>query len=146
MAASNSADTEFQMHARSLEHINNIIDDLGGVRTVVSAIATLFGGLLEGSKTFDAGSIADGDEEVTEVTVTGAALGDYVIGASLSIDVADLALVGAVTATDTVTAQLLNNTGGAIDLASATLRVLVLDRSVFLATLSALPSLLASKT
>lgn len=89
----------------------------------------LFGALvpLSGSATWDAASIADGDEEVKEVTVTGAALGDFAV-ASLSIDVADLALVAAVTATDTVTCQLLNNTGGAIDLASATVYVRVFPR------------------
>lgn len=80
---------------------------------------------LDASETFDAGSIADGDEEVGEITVTGAALGDFVL-ASLSIDVADLAITAAVTAANTVTYQLLNNTGGAIDLASATLRVRVI--------------------
>lgn len=85
------------------------------------------GTLLVGSATWDAGSIADGDEEVAEVTVTGAALGDKVVGVSLSIDVADLALTGHVTGPDTVTVQLLNNTGDAIDLASATVTVHVQD-------------------
>lgn len=82
---------------------------------------------LDGSETYDAGSIADGDEEVGEITVTGAALGDFVL-ASLSIDVADLAITAAVTAANTVTYQLLNNTGGAIDLASATVRVRVIPQ------------------
>ena len=80
---------------------------------------------LEGSATWDPGSIADGDEEAKEITVTGAALGDFVL-VSFNLDVADLALVGAVTAANTVTAQLLNNTGGAIDLASGTIRARVL--------------------
>lgn len=82
---------------------------------------------LDGSETYDAGSIADGDEEVGEITVAGAALGDFVL-ASLSVDVADLAITAAVTAANTVTYQLLNNTGGAIDLASATVRVRVLPQ------------------
>jgi len=82
---------------------------------------------LDGSETYDAGSIADGDEEVGEVTVTGAALGDFCI-ASLSIDVADLVLTAQVTAANTVTYQLANNTGGAVDLASATVRVRVLPQ------------------
>lgn len=82
---------------------------------------------LDGSVTWDAGSIADGDEEVKELTVTGAVLGDFVM-ASLSLDVADLAITAAVTAADTVTIQLLNNTGGAVDLASATAYVRVLPR------------------
>ncbi|RJR14277.1 hypothetical protein C4588_00375, partial [Candidatus Parcubacteria bacterium] len=41
------------------------------------------------------------------------------------IDVADLAITASVTAEDTVTVQLNNNTGGAIDLASQTVTVFV---------------------
>ena len=80
-----------------------------------------------GSATWDAGSIADGDEEAKEVTVTGAALGDFAL-ASLSIDIADLVLDAQVTAANTVTCILANNTGGAIDLASATIYVLVIKK------------------
>lgn len=82
---------------------------------------------LDGSATWDAGSIADGDEEVKEVTVTGAAIGDFVL-ASLGVDVVDLAVAAQVTATNTVTVSLLNNTGGAIDLASTTVYVRVLPK------------------
>jgi hypothetical protein len=59
------------------------------------------------------------------VTVTGAALGDFVL-VSFSLDVADLTLTAAVTATNTVTAQLSNLTGSAVDLGSGTVKVLVL--------------------
>ena len=83
---------------------------------------------LHASETWDAGAIADGDEEANEVTVTGAALGDYAV-ASLSIDIADLVLDAQVTATDTVTCVLANNTGGAINLASATVYVRVFRRT-----------------
>lgn len=79
---------------------------------------------LGGSVTWNPGSIADGNEEVQEVTVKGAKLGDFAF-ASFSLDVADLNLDAHVTATDTVTASLQNNTGGAIDLGSGTLRVSV---------------------
>jgi len=79
---------------------------------------------LEGSATWDPGSIADGDEEAQEVTVTGAALGDFAL-ASFSLDVADLVLDAQVTAADTVTCVLANNTGGAVDLAEGTVRVRV---------------------
>ena len=72
--------------------------------------------------------VKDGDEEVGEVTVTGAVLGDFCV-ASFSLDVADLAITAAVTAADTVTYQLLNNTGAAVDLASGTVRVRVLPQS-----------------
>jgi len=80
---------------------------------------------LAGSATWDPGSIADGDEEAKEITVTGAVLGDFVL-VSFSLDVTDLLLGGSVTAADTVTALLLNNTGGAIDLASGTVRAIVI--------------------
>ena len=83
---------------------------------------------LDGSETFDAGSIADGDEEVGEITVTGAVLGDFVL-ASFSLDVTDLTVSAEVTAADTVTYQFSNQTGGAIDIATGTLYVRVLPRA-----------------
>jgi hypothetical protein len=140
-----SDETELNMHARLLAHINNLIDDVSNTRTLANDMRTAFGGLLSGSATWDAGNLADGAEEAKEVTVTGAALGDFCL-ASLSIDVADLVLTAQVTAADTVTCQLVNSTGGAIDLASATVRVLVFDRGVFDATISAASALMAQKT
>ena len=83
---------------------------------------------LVGSETWDAGSIADGNEEMEEVAVTGAVFGDYCT-ASLSIDILDLEISASVTAADIVTVIVSNNTGGAIDLASATLRVRVTSLS-----------------
>ena len=86
-----------------------------------------FANAISANKAWDAGSIGDGNEEALEVTVTGAALGDFVLS-SLSIDVADLVLTGAVTAADTVTLILANNTGGAVDLDAATAYVLVIPK------------------
>ncbi len=83
---------------------------------------------LHASETWNAAEIASGAEEANDVTVTGAALGDYAI-ASLSIDIADLTLDAQVTATDTITCVLANNTGGAINLASATVYVRVFRRT-----------------
>ena len=79
---------------------------------------------LQGSETKDWGNIADGDEEAEDVTVTGAALGDYAV-ATMSIDVTDLVITASVTAANTVTVILSNETGGAIDLGSGTLTVKV---------------------
>ena len=79
---------------------------------------------LQGSETKDWGSISDGDEAAEEVTVTGAALGDYAV-AAMSIDVTDLVITASVTAANTVTVILSNETGGAIDLGSGTLTVKV---------------------
>ena len=84
---------------------------------------------MRGTATWDPGSIADGNEEAQEITVTGAALGDFV-QVSFSLDITDLVLNGAVTAADTVTAILANNTGGAIDLASGTVAALVNKRII----------------
>ncbi len=73
---------------------------------------------------FNAASIADGNEEVFAVAVPGAVLGDLAFVAA-TIDVTDLELSAQVTAANTVTVSLSNNTGGAIDLAAATLNVKV---------------------
>jgi hypothetical protein len=80
--------------------------------------------ILFGSETKDWGSIADHQEAAEEVTVTGAALGDFAL-ASMSVDVADLQLSADVTAANTVTCVLSNSTQGAIDLGSGTLSVMV---------------------
>jgi len=82
---------------------------------------------ISASATWNAGSIADGNEEALEITAAGAALGDFVL-CSLDVDVADLSLSGAVTAAGVVTLVLGNNTGGAIDLASTTANVLVIQK------------------
>jgi hypothetical protein len=87
----------------------------------------LFASVLEGSATWDPASILDGDMESVNVTVTGAVLGDFVL-VSLGTDTLDLSLTAQVTASNTVTATLANNTGGAVDLTSSTLRVKVLKR------------------
>lgn len=81
----------------------------------------------DGSVAWNAGEIANGAEEAKEVTVTGAELGDQAV-ASLSIDIIDLVLDAQVTAANTVTCILANNTGGAVNLAAATLYARVFKR------------------
>lgn len=79
---------------------------------------------LYGSATWDAAEIAVGAMEAKNVTVTGAILGDHAV-ASLSIDLTDLTLDAQVTAADTVTCVLSNNTAAAVNLGSATVYVRV---------------------
>lgn len=79
--------------------------------------------------TWNPGNILDGNEEAVDVTVTGARLGDFAF-ASFSVDVADLVLDANVTAADTVTCVLANNTGAGVDLASGTVRVKVVPYEV----------------
>jgi hypothetical protein len=94
---------------------------LTGTQVGIHSLAV---GQKEWTDTWDPGSIASGAEEAKEVTVTDAALGDYAI-ASFSLDVADLTLDANVTAANTVTCVLTNNTGAAVDLSSGTISVLV---------------------
>lgn len=58
-------------------------------------------------------SIASGAVSAGDITVPGAALGDFVMLASKS-DIADLVVTAQVTAANTVTITLANNTGGAV--------------------------------
>lgn len=74
-----------------------------------------FGNAATGSGTFAS----------VDVTVPGVALGDAVGFISAGVDTVDAAIVGAVTAANTVTLTLLNNTAGAVDLASTTLKFVV---------------------
>ncbi len=60
-----------------------------------------------------------------DVTVPNVALGDIVTGVSMGVDTVDGVVAGAVTAANTVTLTLLNNSAGAIDLASTTCKFIV---------------------
>lgn len=78
--------------------------------------------------TLDLGSAATGSGTFasSDVTVPGVALGDVVLGVSLGVDTVDAVVQAAVTAANTVTVTLLNNTAGAVNLASTTVRIVVL--------------------
>lgn len=104
---------------------NAVLADLTAIRAVLA-------GILSGSATYDAPSIAAGSTTTTTVTVTGAALGDFAM-ASLSVSAAGLGVSAYVSASNTVTVVLNNNTAGAIDLASATVRARVLPQASFAA-------------
>jgi hypothetical protein len=80
---------------------------------------------LTGSATYNPPSLTTGSETTTTVTVTGAALGDFVIGVSFSLDTQGIKLNGRVSAADTVTVTFRNDTGSTIDLASGTLAAIV---------------------
>lgn len=83
------------------------------------------GAVIQGSEVWNPASIANGAKEVFSMTsVTGAAVGDFVM-ASFSNALQGMSLTAEVSATNTVAATLMNNTGGALDLASGTLTVRV---------------------
>lgn len=75
--------------------------------------------------TWDPGSVSAGSKVSTTITVPGASLGDFVL-ASFSLDLQELALTASVSSDNTVEVVLANLTGVLVDLASGTLKVLVL--------------------
>jgi hypothetical protein len=75
--------------------------------------------------TLDAGNLVDGDGETDDVTVAGVALGDMVIGASLGVDLVGLTVTGYVSAANTVKFRIQNESGSTANLASSTLRLVV---------------------
>ena len=74
-----------------------------------------FGNAATGSGTFAS----------VDVTVPNVALGDMLFAVSVGVDTIDGVIYGAVTAANTVTLTLLNNSAGAIDLASTTCKFIV---------------------
>jgi hypothetical protein len=80
-----------------------------------------------GSETKDWGSLVDGAGASEDVSVEGAALGDFCI-ASMSVDVVDIVVTCNVTAAGVATVRLQNETTGTVDLASGTLRVIVFKK------------------
>lgn len=84
--------------------------------------------VLQGSKVFDWPSVVDGANSSTTVTVVGALVGDFAIASSTVALPVGVILSASVTAADTVTVVLHNESGATQDLASATLRAMVLAR------------------
>ena len=76
------------------------------------------------SATWDPGSIGSASSANTTIPVVGAEFGDFVL-AEANIDLLGLQLDGYVSASGVVTITLYNNTGGAVNLASMTVKVLV---------------------
>ena len=74
-----------------------------------------FGNAATGSGTFAS----------VDVTVPNVALGDMLVAVSVGVDTIDGVIYGTVTAANTVTLTLLNNSAGAIDLASTTCKFIV---------------------
>lgn len=81
-----------------------------------------------GSTTVDVASIANGAQGTVTVTVPGVALdGTWVVdGVATSADPGALGVSGRITAANTVVVLLGNNSGGAIDPASMTYRVVAM--------------------
>ena len=75
--------------------------------------------------TLNAGSLVDGAGETDDVTVPGVALGDMVIGLSTGVSEGGLVRRAYVSAANTVTIASTNTTGGAVNLASTTVKLVI---------------------
>jgi hypothetical protein len=92
-----------------------------GFRVLITRETVNFGNAATGSGTFAS----------VDVSVPGVALGDIVLPVGLGVDTVDAVIGGAVTAANVVTLTLLNNTAGAVDLASTTATIVVLRAREF---------------
>jgi hypothetical protein len=85
----------------------------------------MFQEMFKVSCTLDAGSMVDGAGESDTITVPGVALGDVVMGFSFGVDKAGIVCHAYVSAANTVTLRLQNESGSTVDLASTTVKLLV---------------------
>lgn len=102
------------------------------VKVIPQALAanlSALGGCLFGSATYDAPSLVDAAGTTTTVAVLGAELGDIVI-VSLGVDLAGITTTAYVSASGVVSVRLQNESGGTLDLASTTLRAMVLKKEI----------------
>jgi len=75
--------------------------------------------------TLNSASVSDQAAATDTVTVPGVILGDMVIGMSAGVSEAGLVRRAYVSAADTVTIATTNTTGGAVDLASSTVKLVI---------------------
>jgi hypothetical protein len=75
--------------------------------------------------TLNSASVADQAAATDTVTVPGVVLGDMVLGMSASVSEAGLVRRAYVSAANTVTIATTNTTGGAVDLASCTIDLVI---------------------
>lgn len=101
--------------------------DAAAFAEVFRRIEQFTNGFLVASATYDPASLADGAGATTTVSVPGAVMGDFAV-ASFSNDLQGITLTAYVSAVDTVSVRFQNESGGILDLASGTLRVLVIRK------------------
>jgi hypothetical protein len=75
--------------------------------------------------TLDSGNLIDAAGANDNVTVPGVALGDIVLGFSFGVDLAGMTVTAYINAANTVTIRVQNESGGTINLASTTIRMVI---------------------
>jgi len=84
-----------------------------------------FSEMWEVTASIDADNLADAAGDNDTVAVPGVALGDIVLGMSFGVDLAGMTVTAYVSAADTVTIRFQNESGGAVNLAATTIRILI---------------------
>ena len=85
----------------------------------------MFSEMWKVSATLNTASLDDGAGTSDTVTVPGVALGDIVLGSSHGVDRAGITVTAYVSAADTVTLRIQNESAGTVDLASTTVKLVV---------------------
>ena len=75
--------------------------------------------------TLNASSLADTVGETNTIAVPGVKLGDIVLNVSMGVDVSGISVTPYVSATDVVSIRFQNESGGTLDLASTTVKAVV---------------------
>jgi len=75
--------------------------------------------------TMDIGNLADGAGETNTVAVPSVSLGDIVMGASLGVDAAGMSVTAYVSAANVVSVRVQNESGGTLNLADTTIKLVV---------------------
>lgn len=88
----------------------------------------IFDGVFIAKLAVDPASLADGVGETRTVTITGAAVGDFVMFAP-AIDIAGISITGYVSAANTVSFRIQNESAGTLDIATSNWNILVLRPS-----------------
>jgi hypothetical protein len=102
-------------------------------------LESLFSDFFTGFATgLDVANLVDAAGATTTITVPGVALGDHVISIAFSVDLAGITATAYVSAANTVSIRTQNESGGVVDLAAASVSVLVgrPDPNYFRASLS----------
>ena len=85
----------------------------------------MFSDMWKVTGTLDAGSLADGAGESDTVTVPGVVVGDIVLGWSLGVSATGMTITAYVSAADTVTLRVQNESGSTVDLSSTSVKLVV---------------------
>lgn len=115
--------TSSEIHHNSYE--NNQFVAVTTKFALVADNQSTINGKLWYSGAWDPGTVVDGDDTSTSVTVTGAAVGDMVTVSLSNAGTPDILMYGKVTAANTVDVTLLNRSGASFIPGSGTLRIAV---------------------